>query len=173
MHMMKIGNEQVTIGTGLENIENISFFDSLENCRTSINAPDNTIDVLNAVELQDKSPLGKARECLRCKLAEAHNKICSARDELEGQRQDANSDSERSRIENSIARLDELQFNFNERLYTEANKWNDKANKYADKDSSGLGRVGNWLGQQEAEALRDILNTQSYSECDNFYYSDN
>ena len=157
----------------LENIETTSFYGWLQNCRTGISTPDNTVDIIvTAVGLQNKYAPGRLRECLRCKLAEAHNKICSARDELERQRQDANSDSERSRIENSIARLDELQFNFNERLYTEANKWNDKANKYADKDSSGLGRAVNWFGQQESEALRDILNEESYNECNSFHYDD-
>ena len=157
----------------LEDIETTSFFGQLQNCRTGMSTPDNTLDLfVNAIGLQNKYAPGRFRDCLRCKLAEAHNKICSSRDELERQKQDANSDSERFRIENSIARLDELQLNFNQRLHTESNKWNDRANKYADKDSSGLGRAVNWFGQQESEALRDILNEESYNECNSFYHDD-
>ncbi len=158
----------------LENVETTSFYGWLQNCRTGFSTPDNTIDVVvSAIGLQDKYTPGRLRECLRCKLAEAHNKICSTRDELERQRQDANSDADRNRIENSIARLDELQFNFNERLYKESNKLNDKANSYADKDSSSVGgRIWNWVGQEEAEALRDILNAESYNECNSFHYDD-
>ena len=160
--------------SSVESIETVSFSNWLKNCKTGVSAPDNTVDmVMNAVGLKNKYPPGRFRECLRCKLADAHNRICSARDELERQRQDANSESDRIRVENSIARLDEIQFNFNETLHKQANKYNKQANKFEDKDSKTvLGRAFNWFGQEEAEALRDITNAESYNECNSSSYDD-
>ena len=160
--------------SSLEDIETTSFYSWLNTCRTSINAPDNTIDiVVTAIGLQDKYTPGRIRECLRCKLSDAHNRICSARDELERQRQGANSEADRIRIENSIYRLDDLQSNFNSKLYKQASEWNDRAQNFENKNPNNLlGRGFNWWAQQEAEGYRDIFNDQSYSECDGFYYDD-
>lgn len=159
---------------GVESLETVSFANWLSNCSAGDSTPDNAIDIIvTAVGIQNKYMPKKLRNCLRCKLADAHSRICSARDELERQRQDANSESDRIRVENSIARLDEIQYKFNDTLYRQANKYNTRANNFADKDSKTLGgRFWNWVGQHEAEAFRDILNTESYNECNNFRYDD-
>ena len=159
---------------GVENMETVSFVNWLKNCRTGVTTTDNTIDMLTqSVGWQDKYAPGRFRECLRCKLADVHSKICSQRDELERQRQSANSDADRIRIENNIARLDELQYNFSQRLYKEANKYDEAAQKLHNRESKTFfDRALNWIGRQEAEALRDILNAESYNECNNFNYDD-
>ena len=159
---------------GVESIETVSFINWLKNCKTGSSTTDNTIDMITqAVGWQDKYAPGRFRDCLRCKLADAHSRICSQRDELERQRQGANSETDRIRIENSIARLDEIQYKFSQNLYREANKYNERAEKLANRDpKTAFEKAFNWIGRQESEALRDILNAESYNECNNFNYDD-
>ena len=151
--------------------EDISFLDSLKNCKSDASAPDNVIDMgLRAFKIQDKYPMYRIRECLKSNLNDIHNQICSNRDALERQRQNADSESERISIESSLHRLDELQYKFVQKLYNQAYTWDERAQRFDSKKSgSGIGRFFNWMGKEESEALRDILNAESYRECNSYY----
>ena len=167
----RAGEPDVDLPTDLDEIT--SWRDLLKNCKPDLSLPDNTIDlVTDALGISDKYPPRVFRECFKKKLEDAQNRICDAREELERRRERARTDSERSRVENSIYRLDQIQFKFNQKLYELAIKFDEKANKLKNgRPNSEIGRWLNWWGQEEGGALRDILDTESYSEC-NFYSTD-
>lgn len=152
--------------------EGLSWWNILKNCKPEFSVPDNSIDLITDVlGVSDKYPPRVMRECFKKKLEDAQNRICDAREELERRREKARSDSEKARVENSIYKLDQIQFKFNQNLYELAVEFDDKVNNIKDKRPKNLGRWLNWLAQEEGEALRDILDTESYTEC-NFYSTD-
>ena len=165
------GDPDPKLPTDLE--ESFSWKDLLKNCKPDLSVPDNTIDlVTDVLGLSDKYPPRVMRECFKKRLEDAHDRICDAREALERQRERARSDSERSRVESSIYKLDQIQFKFKENLYELAVDFDEKVIKLENKNpKNDIGRFINWIGQEEGEALRDILDTESYTEC-NFYSTD-
>ena len=143
----------------------------LKNCNPELSVPDNTIDIItDMVGVSDKNPFRVARECLKARLEEGHDRICDARDKLEIKRSKARDERTKARVDNSLAKLDEIQFKFNQNLYELAVDIDDDIVVEEEKKDpkTWVGRVFAWGRQEESEALRDILDTESYSEC-NFY----
>jgi len=154
-------------------VENESFSDFLKNCKSEYSSvPDNTVDIVTGMfGLDDQlNPGKKVRDCLKAKLEDAQNRICKARDELERRRGKARSDTEKSRIDNSLLKLDQIQFNFNQKLYDLALSADEQVIKIEQKDSkNAVGRFFNWWAEEESGAIRDILETESYNECNSYY----
>ena len=168
------GEPEVQLPTDLN--ESLSWLELLRNCKPELSVPDNSIDlVMDVFGVSDKYPPRLLRECFKKKLEDAQNRICDAREELERRREKARSDSERSRVDNSIYKLDQIQFKFNQNLYKLAIEFDERTKKLKEKkenkENSKFQRFMNWWGQEEGEALRDILDTESYSQC-NFYSTD-
>ncbi len=156
-------------------VEKPSLKGFLENCDPELSVPDNTIDILTDMfGVSEQNPFRIARECLKARLEEGHDRICDARDKLERKRAKARDDNSKARVDNSLARLDEIQFKFNQNLYELAVDIDDDIVRREDKNDESSNRIGrffSWARTEESEALRDILDTESYSEC-NFYSSD-
>ena len=146
----------------------------LKNCKPDLSVPDTTFDIVTDVlGVSDKYPPRVARECLKKRLEEGHARICNAREALERQREKARDDVTRSRVENSIYKLDQIQYKFNENLYKVAVKLDEKLveREAKPKKDNSIGRFFDWLKKEETEGLRNIFDIESYSEC-NFYSDD-
>ena len=160
---------EVELPTDLE--EELSFRDFLKNCKPDVQIPANTVDIfLDVFNLRSKYPPAVFRDCLQKKLEDGHAKICTARDQLERKRENARTDAEKARYENQLYRLEQIEFKFNQRLYNLAVKFDDQLIKLEnDRSGNDLTRTFRFLQREKTEALRDILDTESYSEC-NFSY---
>ena len=149
--------------------EDFSLAGFLKNCKPSISVPDNTIDIITETLNIPYKPK-EVRGCLKAKLEAGQDRICKAREELERKREKARDDASRSRVDNSIYKLEQIQFKFNQNLYKLAVDLDEELVRRNNKKetSNSIGRVFNWLVDQETEAYRDIFDVESYSEC-NFY----
>ena len=150
--------------------EKRSFFD----CDPEYSGPDNSIDVVtDMLGVSDYNPGRRMRECLKETLEKGYNRICNAREELERRREKARDEASRSRIESSIYKLDEIQYKFNQNLYEFAEDFDDQVVSMENdgRKKTKLGRFWSWLKKEETEGLRDILDIESYREC-NLYSSD-
>ena len=148
--------------------EKQSLADILKNCKPDLSVPDNTIDILtDMLNISKYYPPRKIRECLKKKLEDGHNRICDAREELERRRERTHDEVAKTRVENSIYKLEQIQFTFNQNLHNLAVDV-DRALIKQEKnhrDYNEWGRFWNWVGQQETESTRNILDIESYSEC--------
>ena len=152
-------------------LEGLSWYELLKNCKPDVDVPNNIIDVgLDIFNLQDKYPPGLIRKCLEKKLSDTHNTICEARIKLERKREKARTENDKARVENSIIKLDTLQFKWNQQLYDLALKLDNELIKQENKQNSKhlVGRVFNFFREEETEALRDILDIESYSTCHSY-----
>ena len=150
--------------------EKRSFFD----CDPEYSGPDNSVDIVtDMIGVSDYNPGRRMRECLKETLEKGYNRICDTREELERRREKARDEASRSRIESSIDRLEQIHFKFNQNLYEIAVDFDDKvvSMESGERKKTILGRAWSWLKKEETEALRDILDIESYREC-NFYSSD-
>ena len=156
--------------------EGLTWLEILRNCKPEVDTPDNIIDIGLSVLPEKWRELylpSSMRSCLKAKLEEAQGRICKSREELERRRRRAKTASERAAVENSLYRLDQIQFKFNQKLNEMAVNLDDELIKLERKEANqrnDFGRFLNWVGQEETQALRDIFDTESYSECT--FYSD-
>ena len=158
-----------------ENVfEGLSWQEILKNCKPEVDVPGNVIDIgLDLLQLSEHYVPGQLRKCLEKKLEDSHNKICTARVKLERRRDNARDGATRARANNSLVKLDTIQFKFNQKLYKMAVDLDEELQKQDEKKRSKtvLGRAWNFWRAEETEALRDVLDIESYSEC-NTYSSD-
>ncbi|MYE07437.1 MAG: hypothetical protein F4X95_01615 [Oligoflexia bacterium] len=155
-------------------LEGLSWQELLKNCKPEVDVPGNIIDLtLDTLNLSKYWLPGQVRKCLEKKLEDSHNKICTARVKLERKRDEARDEATRARAENALVKLDTMQFKFNQRLYKLALDLDDNLQKWDQKGKAKtvVGRTFNFIRDEESEALRDILDIESYSEC-NTYSSD-
>lgn len=149
--------------------EGQSLADLLKNCKPDLSVPDNTIDIVTDVfGISKHYPPRVIRECLKKKLEDGHNRICKAREELERRRKKARNDEiTRARIDNSIYKLDQIQYKFKKNLYDVAVDLDKDLQKLESKSDRGndVSRFFNWYAREETEGLRDIFDIESYSEC--------
>ena len=159
-----------------EEVADANFFDRiLKNCQgnTLDTLPDNDIDiVVQQIPWAHRfyGP-GKLRVCIKSQLRKANEKICEAQEKLEEKMEQARDRRDKVRAETSLYKLEEIKYKFNERLYKAALKFDkesSKAKKRRKETDSILGDVFHIWTQQETEALRDIFDVESYSEC-SFY----
>ncbi len=150
-----------------EEVMEADFFD-FKNCKPSVDAPDNSLDIITDTVIPGKNPLRNARTCLKDRLERAHGRICKARAQLEEQRERAQDSATRTRIENQIYRLDQIQWRFNQQL----NKLADSTDKNIEKMENRRKSKNNFLidfasffGEQELSGWRNILDIESYTEC--------
>ena len=154
-------------------LEGLSWIEILKNCKPDVDTPGNVIDIaVDVLNLSDKYLPGMFRKCLQKKLSEAHNKICSARVKLERKRESAESETDKARVDNSILKLDDTHFKLNEKLYELAVNLDGKTlnarSKEGNTDRSNINRAWHWILAEEGEALRDVLDTESYSTCHSY-----
>ena len=159
-----------------EEVASGSFLDKiLKNCEENQldSLPDNDIDiVVQQIPILHKyyGP-GKVRTCIKAQLRKANEKICEAQEKLEEKIEQARDRRDKIRAETSLYKLEEIKYKFNERLYKAALRFDKEADrakrkrKNTDKLISDIFHV--WT-QQETEAMRDIFDVESYSEC-SFY----
>ena len=151
--------------------EGLSWREILKNCKPDVDVPGNIIDIgVDLFGLSEHYVPGQVRKCLEKKLEDSHNKICTARVKLERRRENARDDAARARAENAIVKLDTIQFKFNQKLYDMALKLDDELQKQDAKRRShtAVGRVWDFWRGEETEALRDVLDVESYSECNTY-----
>ncbi len=148
-------------------LEGLSWLEILQNCKPDVNVPTNIIDVgVDIFGLSDQYAPGLIRRCLEKKLSDAHNKICTARVELERKKEKARDENTRARVDNSILKLDNIEFRFNQKLYDLSLKLDNNLEKQRrKKHKHWFVRGINAVRREETEALRDILDIESYSTC--------
>ncbi len=154
-------------------LEGLSWWELLRNCKPDVDTPGNILDIgMDIFNLSDSYIPGMIRKCLQKKLSDAHNKICDARIKLERKRENAESDTDKARVENSIIKLDTTHFKLNAKLYELALRLDDKTLRARDKEGSPnqdrMDRAWQWFLAEEGEAVRDILDTESYSTCHSY-----
>ncbi|MDE0119716.1 MAG: hypothetical protein OXM55_06900 [Bdellovibrionales bacterium] len=155
--------------------EGLSWQEILKNCKPEVDVPSNVLDLaLDTINLSQYYLPGQIRKCLEKKLEDAHNKICAARVKLERKRDNARDGATRARVENSLVKLDTMQFKFNQRLYNMALNLDDHLQRWDrnGKAKTVVGRTWDFFKEEETEALRDILDIESYSECNTYSRDD-
>ena len=144
-------------------LEGLSLIEILRNCKPDVDVPSSVIDLtLEVFDISDRYPPGLIRKCLRKKLEDAQDRICKAKITLERKRDNARSQEARARAENQLVQLEQIQFNFNQRLYDMALKIDDESST---EGKSGLSRIIAEWKDSESSAFQGIFDVASYSEC--------
>lgn len=149
-------------------IEQQSFLAFLKNCKPEFSSPDTVTDILtDTVGISHLNPFRRARECLKKKLEDGQNRICNVREELERKRERARDDIAKSRVENSIYKLEHIEFTFKQNLYKMAldiDKHYDRQ-KEKSKGYNRWGRFWNSFWRDEVRGVEGILDRESYNDC--------
>ncbi len=158
-------------GSPIEDIDEVRTLSGIfKHCRAGVLAgvPTNEVDILVSI-LNVKYPPMELRQCVEGELEKTHDFFCKKREELERRKKKARSNYEKSRIDNSLYRLDQVQYRLNDDFAKLASKLGDNRQSIDDRDSSGLKSVFNrWLLGQEVGSWEGIFDSASYSECSSY-----
>ena len=152
-------------------LEGLSWWELLKNCKPETDAPGSITDIATDIfGVSEHYAPGVVRGCVERKLSDAHTKICTARIQLERKRDRADDPATKARVENSIIKLDTMQFKFNQKLYNMALSLDDELEQQRSKGRAKtlLGRAFNFLKEDEIESLRDVLDIESYNTCGSY-----
>ena len=146
-----VNGEAIKIPEDLAEVQSLAF---LKNCKPDLPVPDSAVDIVTDVMGVSKHhPFRVMRACIKQKIETAQSRICNAQKKT-------------TLDDHSNAKLEQIQFQFNQTLYQLAADMNKILENRKDSDND-LERLLNWTSQSEVAALRDVLHihVQNQNPC--------
>ncbi len=152
-----------------ENILSEDFL-SFENCNPTADAPDNSTDIaIGLIFNKNDFTHQQIRRCLKDRIEKAYKQICTTREKLIEKRDRAQDQNTQTYLDNQIWRLDQIQWKFNNRMDTLAQKLNkgtSKINKKVKEKDEAWFTIAAFFLTDEMEAHRNIFDVNSYNQCE-------
>ena len=147
-----------------ENILSEDFFD-FEKCIPTADVPDNSTDIVREL-LLGRNDLSRMleRRCLKNRIEKSYKQICTTREKLLKNRYRTQDESTRTYLDSQISRLDQIQWKFNKRMNTLAQRSDKILRKINKKDEAWF--TGFYRTTDEIEAYRNIFDVNSYNQCE-------